>query len=209
MQSSVSTDFSQIGYGHLNTYNLSSCYAAVGSLMKQIHETSIHASRTNPQSDTSKKMKQFSKDISAQYVQMTRGQLTIFDKIVRGTLLNGPSNTGVLHKNVGKNMTYIHRLRFGYLMAEMLRRIDYIIENFTPKHEAFPFKSDKLRGSFNTFIDEFIDFADFLEDKCDEWKKLFYKESMNDDVVSVTDNPAMETIIEADETIAAVDVIVA
>jgi len=174
------TDFSQIGYGHLDNRYVPLSVSTVGMIMKQIHETSVRASQFYP-SDTTDKMKKFSKDISAQYVQMVRGKLSIFDKIVRGTLLNGSFNTGYLKKPIGKNYTHIHKIRFGHLMSHMLSRIDYILENFDPDHEAFPFKSPKLREPFDTFKDELIEFADFLEEKCQEWKALFQKDSSRED----------------------------
>lgn len=191
------TDFSQIGYGHLDNRYVPLAVSTVGMIMKQIHETSVRASQFYP-SDTTDKMKQFSKDISGKYVQMTRGKLSIFDKIVRGTLLNGSFNTGYLKKPIGKNYTHIHKIRFGHLMSHMLSRIDYILENFDPEHEAFPFKSPKLREPFETFKDELIDFADFLEEKCQEWKALFQKDSTEED--STEEDEIAEVAEVADPT---------
>ena len=168
MQTPVKTNFAQIGYGHLNNYNTPICYATVGMIMKQLHESSLRSTSSGAQ-----KMCEFSKAISSEYIQMTRGQLTIYDKIVRGTLLNGPLNNGYLKKHIGKYNTYIHRVSFGQLLRQMLIRIDYILDNFDPDHEAFPFKSPKLQEPFNDFMAELTEFADFLDEKCQEWKKLF------------------------------------
>lgn len=170
------TDFSQIGYGHLDNRFVPLADSTAGMIMKQIHETSNRASNSYP-SDITTRMKKFSKDIGEQYVLMTRGRLTIHDKIVRGTILNGPFNTGHLKKPIGRNYIHIHTIRFGHLMAYMLSRIDYVLKNFKPDHESFPFKSPKLRPSYDAFKDELIIFANFLESKCMEWKSLFQKDT--------------------------------
>jgi hypothetical protein len=183
------TDFSQIGYGHLNNSFVPLSSATIGMLMKQIHETSTRTFNSNPTGFAPSEMKKFSKEIGSAYVNMTRGQLSIYDKIVRGTILNGTYNNGLLKKGVGKNSTFIHKVRFGHLMNTMLQRIDYILDNFDSKHESFPFKSDKLRNPFKIFYDELVNFADFLEDKCDEWKNIFTTEVIQ---IEPTDEPIDE-----------------
>ncbi len=190
MMTPVKTNFAQIDYRRLNNYNTPICFATVGMIMKQLHDSSARAVN----SSASEQMREFSKEIATEYKKMTSGELTIYDKIVRGTLLNGPQNNGYLKKHIGKYNTFIHRVSFGQLMRQMLFRIDYILDNFDPDHESFPFKSDKLQQPFNDFMAELTDFADFLDEKCDDWKDLFGKPHDEDQTESIADSKVESTV---------------
>jgi hypothetical protein len=182
------TDFSQISYGILNNHNVEINVASIGIIMKQLHESSLRCPIDNPASDM---MRQFSFEIGAKYQKMTRGEFDIYDKIVRGTILNGNQNNGILSKPVGKNTTYIHKIRFGRLMSTMLNRVDYILENFKYSHKSFPFKNQNLIIAYDKFYDELIDFYNFLLECCEEWKYLFVNSNTQD--MSYDDSNTQDT----------------
>jgi hypothetical protein len=175
------TDFSVIHYLTLDNKDVPFNLATAGNLMNQMHKTSKEEG-SNP------RMKKFSMAIAKVYTEMlTPKDLDIYDKMLRGTLLNGFSNDGLLLTSVGQNETQISKIRFGHLMACMLTRIKYILETFKLDHKYSTFKSPRFQEPFGRFKHDLTQFSDFLEKKCHEWKSLFQEDSTEKETSETTE----------------------